>query len=129
MPPIDPAVLQEQIALLHNVRPQVAPFTPLSSYEKSGNRAAGKKYVESGKVGVIVLAGGLGSRLGLEAPKGLYPIMGKTLFQRLAEKCVAASIAYDSPPRLAIMTSEATHKATVDHFSENNNFGLNDVTF
>lgn len=91
------------------------------------NREEGIKALQNGKVATVILAGGLGSRFGQEMPKGLYPISlikKKSLLQLIAEKTVAAGKAYGITPRLAIMTSEATHEQIVTSFSESNFFGL-----
>jgi UDP-N-acetylglucosamine/UDP-N-acetylgalactosamine diphosphorylase len=80
-----------------------------------------------GQIATVVLAGGLGSRLGSDAPKGTYPISqvkGKSLFQLIAEKTLAAGKAYGTHLQIAIMTSQENHDATVQHFTEANFFGL-----
>jgi UDP-N-acetylglucosamine/UDP-N-acetylgalactosamine diphosphorylase len=69
----------------------------------------------------ILLAGGQGSRLGYQGPKGLFPIGGKTLFRWICDK-----VPKELP--LAIMTSPLNHEETVSYFKENGNFGL-DVHF
>jgi UDP-N-acetylglucosamine/UDP-N-acetylgalactosamine diphosphorylase len=48
----------------------------------------------------------------------------KTLFQRLAEKCLAASQAYKKTLPLAIMTSPENHQETVAYFKDQDSFGL-----
>jgi UDP-N-acetylglucosamine/UDP-N-acetylgalactosamine diphosphorylase len=100
---------------------------PLSAYSlpDEANFAAGEAVLKQGKVGAIILAGGHGSRLGFDAPKGCYPILdGKSLYQLFAEKTLAASKRYQKDLPLAFMTSDATHKATVEHFEKANYFGL-----
>ena len=67
------------------------------------------------KVGVILLAGGEGSRLG-KGLKGLFPILGKSLFQIICEKV-------PSGVPIAIMTSPLNHAATVSFFGKNAFFG------
>ena len=88
------------------------------------NKARGLELIKQGKVCAIALAGGHGSRLGYDAPKGCFPITkdGKSLYQLLAEKV---------PPEcfLGIMTSDATHEKTVEHFEKANFFGLDKVFF
>jgi len=87
----------------------------------------GEALLKQGKVGSIALAGGHGSRLGSNAPKGCYPISPvekKSLYQLLAERTLAANIKYASSLPLAIMTSDATHKETLAHFENNKFFGL-----
>ena len=87
----------------------------------------GKKLLTQGKVSAVVLAGGQGTRLGMDKPKGCYPlspIMQKSLFQRLIERTIAASKAYDVPLQIAFMTSEENHAATINFFKEHNYFGI-----
>lgn len=95
---------------------------------------AGEKELAVGHVGVLLVAGGQGSRLGFDGPKGAYsigPITGASLFFFHARKVLAASVKYASNIPFYIMTSEANYEATVQHFEENDYFGLNedDVIF
>jgi UDP-N-acetylglucosamine/UDP-N-acetylgalactosamine diphosphorylase len=95
---------------------------------------AGEKELASGHVGVLLVAGGQGSRLGFEGPKGAYsigPITGSSLFNFHARKVLALSFRYSVNVPFYIMTSEANYNATVEHFEENDYFGLNpdDVIF
>ena len=60
-------------------------------------REVGEKLLAEGKVAALLVAGGQGSRLGFEHPKGMFPIgpvSGKTLFQIHLEKIVARSRRY-----------------------------------
>jgi UDP-N-acetylglucosamine/UDP-N-acetylgalactosamine diphosphorylase len=89
--------------------------------------AIGAAALEAGEVAVIVVAGGLGSRLGFEHPKGLFPIgpiSRKSLFQIHAEKVLARSQRAGRPVPLLVMTSHATHAETVYFFEKHGNFGL-----
>jgi UDP-N-acetylglucosamine/UDP-N-acetylgalactosamine diphosphorylase len=86
-----------------------------------------KKCIKSGKVGAIVLAGGQGTRLKVEGPKGCFPISlvrHKSLFQLLAEKVLAASTFFGCKLPLAIMTSKENHQETIRFFAKHKNFGL-----
>ena len=86
----------------------------------------GLKAIREGKVGAILLAGGMGTRLGFEQPKGTFDI-GKTrhlyifecLINNLLEVCDVAGCYIP----LYIMTSEKNHKATYEFFEEHNYFG------
>jgi UDP-N-acetylglucosamine/UDP-N-acetylgalactosamine diphosphorylase len=80
-----------------------------------------------GEVAVLIVAGGLGSRLGFEQPKGLFPIgpvTNKSLFQIHAEKVLALSRRYGKAVPFLVMTSPATHKDTEEFFEQNRFFGL-----
>lgn len=88
---------------------------------------AGNQLLSEGKVGAILVAGGQGSRLGFEHPKGMYPIgpvKQTSLFQMMMEQLLARSNKAGKPICYFIMTSDATHDETVTYFKENQNFGL-----
>ena len=89
--------------------------------------AAGERELSAGRVGVLLVAGGQGSRLGYEGPKGAYPIgplTGNPLFYFHARKVLAKTLRYGKPVPFYIMTSEANYEATVACFRENGWFGL-----
>jgi UDP-N-acetylglucosamine/UDP-N-acetylgalactosamine diphosphorylase len=97
-------------------------------------RRVGEEALRAGRVACVLVAGGQGSRLGFEHPKGLFsigPVTGKTLFQIHAEKVLALARRYGSPVPLLVMTSDATHDETVEYFEQNHRFGLppGDVAF
>jgi UDP-N-acetylglucosamine/UDP-N-acetylgalactosamine diphosphorylase len=118
-------LLSEPIhALIDNLK-------PFKDYSEAGkfpqDIVEGKKLISQGKVGCLIVAGGQGTRLNFDGPKGMFPITvikNKSLFQLFAEKVIAAgnALGYDLP--LAIMTSPLNHEQTLDFFKKNNNFGL-----
>jgi UDP-N-acetylglucosamine/UDP-N-acetylgalactosamine diphosphorylase len=88
----------------------------------------GETALRNGEVAVLLVAGGQGSRLGFEKPKGMFPIgpaSNKTLFQIHAEKVLALGKKYGKSLPFLIMTSPATHDDTVKYFESVNYFGLN----
>ncbi len=96
--------------------------------------AAGEEVLRAGKVGVLLVAGGQGSRLGFEGPKGAYsigPVSGASLFYFHTRKILALSNRYGVRIPFYIMTSDVNDAATREHFAENDFFGLNpdDVIF
>lgn len=94
----------------------------------------GLEAVNQGKVGAVLLAGGMGTRLGSNAPKGTYDI-GITqpvyIFQRLIENLLDVVKAADYWVPLYVMTSEKNYDATIRFMREHNFFGYNreSVTF
>lgn len=87
----------------------------------------GEGALRRGEVAVLVVAGGQGSRLGFEQPKGMFPVgpvSGATLFRIHAEKVLALTRRYGKPVPLLVMTSPATHSETVADFEQERNFGL-----
>ena len=96
--------------------------------------AVGEKELRAGRVAALLVAGGQGSRLGYDGPKGCYsigPITGAPLFYFHARKILARTIRYGAPIPFYVMTSEANNEATQRCFEENDFFGLNpkDVFF
>jgi UDP-N-acetylglucosamine/UDP-N-acetylgalactosamine diphosphorylase len=90
-------------------------------------RAAGETALRHGQVAALIVAGGQGSRLGFEHPKGMFsigPVSGHSLFQILIEKVVSTARHYGRPVPLYVMTSPATHEETVQYLDANDRFGL-----
>lgn len=92
-------------------------------YEKIGMDA-----IKAGKVGAVLLAGGMGTRLGSDDPKGMYNI-GLTkdvyIFQRLIENLMDVVKRADAWVPLFIMTSDKNNDATISFFNEHEFFGYN----
>ncbi len=87
----------------------------------------GEEALRAGKVGVVLVAGGQGSRLGFPGPKGIFPITpvkNKTLFQLHAEKIKAMSLKYGVVLPWYIMTSRANHQETREFFESHDYFDL-----
>lgn len=87
----------------------------------------GRQLLADGKVGVITVAGGQGSRLGFDQPKGMFPIgpvTDRTLFRIFAEQILARRRRHGGSIPWLIMTSAATHQDTVDYFEANDFFDL-----
>ncbi len=105
---------------------------PQTTEEKAAEREArlvGEEAIRSGRVAAFLVAGGQGTRLGFDGPKGCYPIgpvSGKSLFQLHAEKIRAAQKKYSVIIPWMIMTSETNDAATQQFFHDNGFFGLSD---
>ncbi len=87
----------------------------------------GKKLISAGKVAAFVVAGGQGTRLGFDRPKGdlpISPVKNKTLFRIFAETITAASKKYRATCPWYIMTSPLNHHQTIEIFRKNNYYGL-----
>lgn len=87
----------------------------------------GRDFLRSGRIAVVVVAGGMATRLGTSQPKGMFaigPISGRSLFHLLAEQVLALSQRYEIEIPYLIMTSEATHTATQQWFEQQHWFGL-----
>jgi UDP-N-acetylglucosamine/UDP-N-acetylgalactosamine diphosphorylase len=87
----------------------------------------GKSLIAGSKTAFLTVAGGQGSRLGFEGPKGMFsisPVRKASLFQIFSEKLLAAVRKYGTVIPWYIMTSPQNHETTVDFFKDNSFFGL-----
>jgi UDP-N-acetylglucosamine/UDP-N-acetylgalactosamine diphosphorylase len=90
-------------------------------------RAAGQAALQAGRVAAFLVAGGQGTRLGFDGPKGRFPVgplTDRSLFAYHAHRVLASSRRYGAPAPLLVMTSEANHASTVAAFEEAGWFGL-----
>ncbi len=97
-------------------------------------RRLGEAALRAGKVAAFTVAGGQGTRLGYDGPKGTFPITpvtGKPLFAVFAEKLKAAGRRYGVRIPWYIMTSVFNHDDTVAAFERAGYYGLaaDQVTF
>ena len=110
------------------------PSTPEEKSARENARAAGERLFRAGKVAAVTVAGGQGTRLGFDAPKGTFPIgpvSGRSLFQIHAERILATRRRCGGALPWYIMTSDATDQPTKDFFEKHAWFGLprEDVRF
>jgi UDP-N-acetylglucosamine/UDP-N-acetylgalactosamine diphosphorylase len=97
-------------------------------YEYNRAWEVGENALRAGKVCAFTVAGGAGTRLGFDGPKGMYkisPIFNKPLFQLFAEYILNCKKRYNPDIRWYLMTSTTNHEATIRFFQENSFFGLN----
>jgi UDP-N-acetylglucosamine/UDP-N-acetylgalactosamine diphosphorylase len=90
-------------------------------------RERGEALLGSGRVAVMVVAGGQASRLGYGGPKGFFPIgplSDRCLFAQQAQKLTHLRARCGRPVPWYIMTSPATDAATRDGFARADSYGL-----
>jgi mannose-1-phosphate guanylyltransferase/mannose-6-phosphate isomerase len=90
-------------------------------------RKLGQEALAAGKLGMILVAGGQGSRLGFNHPKGMFPIgpvSGRTLYQMHFEQVLARSRQFGVKIPIYVMTSPPTHDETTQFLIDNNFFGM-----
>jgi len=110
-----------------------APYYPgdpgdsLRPYDALHFREVGEDLVRRGKVAAFTVAGGQGTRLGWNGPKGTFPatvVAGKPLFRSFAEQILATQAKYGIELPWYIMTSPANDAVTRAFFHDNNHFAL-----
>jgi UDP-N-acetylglucosamine/UDP-N-acetylgalactosamine diphosphorylase len=87
--------------------------------------------LRDGRVAAVLLAGGQGSRLGFEGPKGAFPftpITGRMLFWQHAGEIAAVRARYGAALPLYILTSPTNDDETRAVFAANDHFGLDPGT-
>lgn len=90
-------------------------------------REAGEALLREGAVAAVLLAGGQGTRLGFEGPKGQFPfapLTGRTLFAHHAAKIAALRTRYGAGLPWYILTSPQNDEATREAFASEDWFGL-----
>lgn len=95
------------------------------SIEQARNK--GEEALREGKIATLVVAGGQGTRLGFDLPKGMFPagpVSGRTLFQIFADRLIATGKRYGVEVPMYLMTSEATDATTREYFESNDYLGL-----
>ena len=108
-------------------------FAPLEAVEvpeiearRDEFKAAGQDAIRAGKVGAVLLAGGQGTRLGLDRPKGTLNIGVNRelyLFEQLFRNLMDVTDEAGAYVPMYIMTSNINHKDTVAFFEEHHYFG------
>ena len=108
-------------------------FAPLEAVEVSDIEAGKEKFlklgldaIRAGKVGAVLLAGGQGTRLGLDKPKGTLNIgvdRELYLFEQLFRNLMDVTDQAEAYVPMYIMTSNINHDDTVNFFEEHAYFG------
>lgn len=86
----------------------------------------GKKAIKEGKLAAVTMAGGQGTRLGHDGPKGTYDIgldSHKSLFELICDNIKEEGKKYGVTIPWFIMTSRENNKATIEFFEKHRNFG------
>ena len=110
----------------------ITPLAAMQLEEIEANRdsftATGLEVIRQGKVGAVLLAGGMGTRLGSDNPKGMYNV-GLTrelyIFECLINNLMDVVKQAGSWVHLFIMTSDKNNDITVSFLKEHNYFGYN----
>lgn len=111
-------------------RGKITPLAAMETAEIDASRErftkTGLQTIRAGKVGAVLLAGGMGTRLGSDNPKGMYNI-GLTrevyIFERLIENLLDVVKLSDTWIHLFVMTSDKNHEKTTSFLKEHDYFG------
>lgn len=106
---------------------EIHPADAAAQHELDEAAEYGRKLLAAGKVACFTVAGGQGTRLGYDGPKGTYCfslVRNKSLFQYFAEGILRNQEKYAVILPWYVMTSPANHADTVDFFRRNHYFGL-----
>lgn len=121
------SAVSEKLEPSPSYSPTAATLQLQEKYDKAED--SGKQKISEGKVAAFVVAGGQGTRLGFDGPKGNFPISpikNKTLFQLFAEHIFSASEKYNTNCPWYIMTSSLNHEQTKEIFRSNHYYGLDE---
>lgn len=115
-----------------NQRGVITPLGAMELSEIEANRESftktGIEAIKAGKVGAVLLAGGMGTRLGSDNPKGMYNV-GITrelyIFECLIHNLMDVVKQADTWIHLFVMTSDKNNDATIKFLTEHSFFGYN----
>lgn len=125
----------------HDKMAKKGEITPLAAMELDEIEARREEFfntgcaaIKAGKVGAVLLAGGMGTRLGSDDPKGMYNIgltKDKYIFECLIQNLMDVVNQTGAYIHLFVMTSDKNHEKTVAFFERMNYFGYdkNYITF
>ena len=113
-----------------NTKDEITPINYLDKF-KLGDKYKyyeniGKKAIQEGKLAAVTMAGGQGTRLGHNGPKGTYDIgldSHKSLFELLSDGIKEEAKKYGVTIPWFIMTSRENNKTTVEFFEKHKYFG------
>ena len=127
---LDFSYLDELNKKENKTAPTITPIKAITIDEITENKEQFEKIgldvLKNQKVGILLLAGGMGTRLGFDKPKGMFNI-GKTktiyIFQKLIENTLNVVKKCGKPIPFFIMTSEKNNDETIAFLEEHNYFG------
>lgn len=122
------AFFREQQASIHCNRSSPSLQNPSTVIKRTNTLYdLGKSILHERRVGLIVLAGGQGSRLGFPGPKGCMPLpklQNRTLLSILLNKCSSLQKTMESQLPIAIMTSSHNYLRIHSYLKEKDFFSL-----
>lgn len=99
-------------------------FTKKSDYASEVTYREGLELLQNGKGAILIMSGGMGSRLGFEGPKGAFPLIdGKSIFEIHVDKLHAIKKETGFAPSLLLMCSDLNFDSTKNFFESRGYFG------
>lgn len=115
---------------MKNHKDEITPIEYLDKYKLNDKykyyEDLGKKAIKEGRLAAVTMAGGQGTRLGHNGPKGTYDIgldSHKSLFELLCDSLKEEGKKYGVTIPWFIMTSRENNEETVNFFEKNRFFG------
>lgn len=119
---------REELAKKGVISPLAAMQLPEIEANRESFTATGIEAIKAGKVGAVLLAGGMGTRLGSDNPKGMYNV-GLTrelyIFECLINNLMDVVKQADAWVHLFVMTSDKNNDSTISFLKEHAYFGYN----
>lgn len=112
---------------------KISPLKIIDSNKAEDNSKIGEEIVKNGEYAVLLMAGGFGSRLGLEIPKGCLTLKIKdkkiSLFEIFINQLKQANEKNNTLIKLYIMTGKNNNEDTIKFFKDNNyfNYGKDNI--
>ncbi len=100
---------------------------PNPSFNEAQARECGEQAIRDGKIGMILVAGGQGTRLGFDLPKGMFrigPVSNRSLFAMHVDSIRGAMRRFATSIPMYVMTSPATDLQTREYFDRHHALGL-----
>ncbi len=113
-----------------DVRPAPIERLPLNEWQQEADQKAaegGEEAIRADRLAVLTVAGGQGTRLRYDHPKGMFPITPireKSLFEHFAEAILAVRRRYACRLPWLVMTSLTNEAQTREYFRDNDFFAL-----
>lgn len=102
------------------------PYLTKSEVDVENAASLTKDAVSSGKVAVLLMAGGQGTRLEHPGPKGTFSFDGRSLFELQAKQIKAQGFEAGKKVHWYIMTSDINHWETLEFFKKHDYFQLDE---
>ena len=124
-----PEIMENEITPIEYVEKE-----KMTKEEKEKYQQIGEKIIKDNGLAVITMAGGQGTRLGYNGPKGACKIglkSGKTIFEILIDVLKQAKERYGVAVHWYLMTSKENNNDTIKFFEENDyfNYGKENISF